>query len=144
MSILPFQKMACWSIAAAARSDLICSGLIEEENNSVRYALVTLAANVSLRSTAFRHALRLAATMAVATAAWRVSGLPRGYWIPMTALLVLKPGQAATADEVAGFCQGRLAKYKCPKEIRFVDALPKSPVGKILRKELRGHARTQR
>jgi long-chain acyl-CoA synthetase len=41
------------------------------------------------------------------------------------------------------FCQARLARYKCPKEIRFVDALPKSPVGKILRKELRGQARTQ-
>ena len=37
----------------------------------------------------------------------------------------------------------RLAKYKCPKEVRFVDALPKSPVGKILRKELRGQVRTQ-
>jgi len=61
----------------------------------------------------------------------------------VVAFVVLKPGQAASADEVAGFCQARLAKYKCPKEIRFVDALPKSPVGKILRKELRGQARTQ-
>lgn len=61
----------------------------------------------------------------------------------VVAFVVLKPGQAATADEVAGFCQARLAKYKCPTEIRFVDALPKSPVGKILRKELRGQARTQ-
>jgi len=61
----------------------------------------------------------------------------------VVAFVVLKPGQAVTADEVAGFCQTRLAKYKCPKEIRFVDALPKSPVGKILRKELRGQARTQ-
>ena len=61
----------------------------------------------------------------------------------VVAFVVLKPGQAATADQVAGFCLTRLAKYKCPKEIRFVDALPKSPVGKILRKELRGQARTQ-
>jgi long-chain acyl-CoA synthetase len=61
----------------------------------------------------------------------------------VVAFVVLKPGQRATADEMAGFCQTRLAKYKCPKEIRFVDALPKSPVGKILRKELRGQARTQ-
>ena len=59
------------------------------------------------------------------------------------AFVVLRPGQSATADEVIAFCQGRLAKYKCPKEIRFVDALPKSPVGKILRKELRGRISTQ-
>ena len=57
--------------------------------------------------------------------------------------VVLKAGQTVTADEVLSFCQSRLARYKCPKEIRFVDALPKSPVGKILRKELRGQARTQ-
>ena len=61
----------------------------------------------------------------------------------VVAFVVLKRGQSATADDVIGFCQGRLAKYKCPKKIRFVDALPKSPVGKILRKELRGQARTQ-
>jgi long-chain acyl-CoA synthetase len=35
----------------------------------------------------------------------------------------------------------RLAKYKCPKHVRFVDTLPKSPIGKILRKELRAQAR---
>jgi len=61
----------------------------------------------------------------------------------VVAFVVLKPGRSASAGEVAAFCQSRLAKYKCPKEIRFVDALPKSPVGKILRKELRSQARTQ-
>jgi acyl-CoA synthetase (AMP-forming)/AMP-acid ligase II len=35
------------------------------------------------------------------------------------------------------FCETRLARYKCPKQVRFVGALPKSPIGKILRKELR-------
>jgi long-chain acyl-CoA synthetase len=59
------------------------------------------------------------------------------------AFVVLKAGQTVAAEEVLSFCQSRLARYKCPKEIRFVDALPKSPVGKILRKELRGQARTQ-
>ena len=59
------------------------------------------------------------------------------------AFVVLKPGQSATAGEVIAFCQGRLANYKCPKEVRFVDALPKSPVGKILRKELRSQIGTQ-
>jgi long-chain acyl-CoA synthetase len=53
------------------------------------------------------------------------------------AFVALKPGTAADADEVIAFCQTRLAKFKCPKQVRFVDALPKSPIGKILRRELR-------
>ena len=53
------------------------------------------------------------------------------------AFVVLRRGEEAGADAVIAFCQERLAKYKCPKEVRFVDALPKNPVGKILRKELR-------
>jgi long-chain acyl-CoA synthetase len=53
------------------------------------------------------------------------------------AFVVLRAGEPATADELIGFCQERLAKFKCPRHVRFVDALPKSPVGKILRKELR-------
>ncbi|MBI1847269.1 MAG: long-chain fatty acid--CoA ligase [Candidatus Rokubacteria bacterium] len=56
------------------------------------------------------------------------------------AWVALKPGQHASAEEIMGFCQERLAKYKCPKQVRFVDALPKSPIGKILRKELRARA----
>jgi long-chain acyl-CoA synthetase len=35
------------------------------------------------------------------------------------------------------FCQERLAKFKCPREVRVVHALRKSPIGKVLRKELR-------
>ena len=53
------------------------------------------------------------------------------------AFVVLKSGATATAEDVIAFCQSRLARFKCPKEIRFVDSLPKSPIGKILRKELR-------
>ena len=53
------------------------------------------------------------------------------------AFVVLRDGQTATADEVMAFCQTRLARYKCPKQVRFVEALPKSPIGKVLRKELR-------
>jgi long-chain acyl-CoA synthetase len=53
------------------------------------------------------------------------------------AFVVCKSGATATADAVIAFCQERLAKYKCPKQVRFVDSLPKSPIGKILRKELR-------
>lgn len=53
------------------------------------------------------------------------------------AFVVLKAGHTATAEEIAAFCETRLARYKCPKQVRFVEALPKSPVGKILRKDLR-------
>jgi long-chain acyl-CoA synthetase len=56
------------------------------------------------------------------------------------AFVVLKAGARATPEAIAGFCQERLAKYKCPKQVRFVDALPKNAVGKILRKELRALA----
>jgi long-chain acyl-CoA synthetase len=57
------------------------------------------------------------------------------------AFVVLKSGAAASADALIAFCQERLAKFKCPREVRFVDGLPKSPIGKILRKELRLLAR---
>ena len=61
----------------------------------------------------------------------------------VAAFVVLKPGQTATAEEVIAFCETRLARYKCPKEVRFVEALPKSPIGKILRKELRSQIGNQ-
>jgi long-chain acyl-CoA synthetase len=56
------------------------------------------------------------------------------------AFVSLKPGTTSDAESIIAFCQQRLAKYKCPKQVRFVEALPKSPVGKILRKELRSLA----
>jgi long-chain acyl-CoA synthetase len=56
------------------------------------------------------------------------------------AFVALKPGATAETGALIEFCQARLAKYKCPKQVRFVEALPKSPIGKILRKELRSLA----
>jgi len=56
------------------------------------------------------------------------------------AFVALKGGERATAEEIVGFCRERLAKFKCPKQVRFVESLPKNPVGKILRKELRARA----
>jgi long-chain acyl-CoA synthetase len=46
-------------------------------------------------------------------------------------------GADLTADDVIAHCRRELAAYKVPKEVRFLDALPKSNVGKILRKDLR-------
>jgi long-chain acyl-CoA synthetase len=51
--------------------------------------------------------------------------------------IVVKPGQTLTEEEVKAFCRDSLAAYKVPKLVAFIDALPKSAVGKILRRELR-------
>lgn len=51
--------------------------------------------------------------------------------------VVRSAGSAVTASEVTEFCRTQLTSYKVPKNVMFVDALPKSTVGKILRRELR-------
>ena len=51
--------------------------------------------------------------------------------------LVLKPGEGLTLDEVRTFLRNYLAPYKIPRQVEFRDSLPKSNVGKILRRELR-------
>jgi long-chain acyl-CoA synthetase len=53
------------------------------------------------------------------------------------AYVVLKDGESTTADEIIEYCKQNLVKYKTPKYVEFIDDLPKSAVGKILRKELR-------
>jgi long-chain acyl-CoA synthetase len=51
--------------------------------------------------------------------------------------IVLREGETATAEEMIAYCEGKLAKYKWPSEIEFRKELPKTNVGKILKKELR-------
>ncbi len=53
------------------------------------------------------------------------------------AYVVLKPGGEASEEELVEYCRSHLAKYKCPKSIEFLDAMPKTPIGKIQKKELR-------
>jgi long-chain acyl-CoA synthetase len=53
------------------------------------------------------------------------------------AFVVVKPGQQVTAEEIIEFCKTKLTNFLLPKEIIFMDALPKSLVGKVLKKELR-------
>ncbi len=50
--------------------------------------------------------------------------------------VVLKDGQTCTAEEITDYCKTKLAKYKVPKKIEFRQELPKSPVGKVLRRVL--------
>jgi long-chain acyl-CoA synthetase len=51
--------------------------------------------------------------------------------------IVLKPGETATAEEIIAFCREKLAAYKVPKLVEFRTSLPKSVIGKVLRKVLR-------
>jgi long-chain acyl-CoA synthetase len=52
-------------------------------------------------------------------------------------LFVVRKSEALTAGQVIVHCRSHLASYKCPREVEFRDDLPKSNVGKILRRELR-------
>jgi long-chain acyl-CoA synthetase len=53
------------------------------------------------------------------------------------AVVALKPGQQATEEEIVGFCKERVAAYKYPRSVRFLDELPKGATGKIAKKELK-------
>ncbi|MBK6793606.1 MAG: long-chain fatty acid--CoA ligase [Anaerolineales bacterium] len=69
-----------------------------------------------------------------------VIGLPDSKWGEVgKACVVLKPNQSATEDELLKFMTERLAKYKVPKSVSFMEALPISAAGKILKRELRDH-----
>jgi long-chain acyl-CoA synthetase len=52
------------------------------------------------------------------------------------AWVVLRPGQHATVEEIRAYCRKKLAAYKVPKQIEFTDSLPKTLVGKVLRRAL--------
>ena len=51
--------------------------------------------------------------------------------------VVLRPGQTLTEKEIKAHCRENLTRYKQPRQIEFRDALPKTPIGKILRRALR-------
>lgn len=60
------------------------------------------------------------------------------------AYVVLRPGETATGAEIVDFCKERLAAYKVPKSVEFRESLPKSAVGKVLRKILRDEEEAKR
>ncbi len=73
-----------------------------------------------------------------------VAGIPDPYrGETVKAWVVVKPGESLTEDEVRDWCRERLAKFKVPSQVEFRDELPKTTVGKILRRELvREHKET--
>jgi acyl-CoA synthetase (AMP-forming)/AMP-acid ligase II len=67
-----------------------------------------------------------------------VFGIPDDYWgEAVHAVVVPKPGEMLTAQEIIAFCGDHMAGYKKPKAVDFVDELPVSGYGKILRREVR-------
>jgi long-chain acyl-CoA synthetase len=74
-----------------------------------------------------------------------VIGLPHEEFMgeKIKAYIVLKEGQTATAAEIIEFCKVELSKFKVPKEVEFRDQLPKTLVGKVLRRVLRDEERAK-
>ncbi|MBH8599609.1 hypothetical protein I8U19_16205 [Thermoactinomyces sp. CICC 10523] len=67
-----------------------------------------------------------------------VFGVPHDKWGEVgKTFVVLKEGCRATEEELIEFCRQHLASYKCPQSVKFVDSLPKSAVGKVVRRVLR-------
>ncbi len=70
-----------------------------------------------------------------------VIGVPSVEWgQTVKAFVVVRKGKTVTEQELAEFCRSRLASFKRPERIEFIDALPKNPLGKVLRKDLRAPA----
>ncbi len=67
-----------------------------------------------------------------------VIGIPSEKWgEEVKAVIVAKPDVEVSAEELIDFCQERLGGYKQPRSIDFIDALPRNPSGKVLKKDLR-------
>ena len=67
-----------------------------------------------------------------------VIGVPDDYWgEAVKAVIVLKDGAITTEEDLIDYCKQYLASYKKPKSVDFVESIPKSPGGKILRRKLR-------
>jgi long-chain acyl-CoA synthetase len=73
-----------------------------------------------------------------------VAGIPDAQQVEaVKAWVVLRPGERMTGDDLQAFCKGKLTAYKVPKFIEFREALPKTLVGKVLRRVLQEEEKTR-
>jgi acyl-CoA synthetase (AMP-forming)/AMP-acid ligase II len=67
-----------------------------------------------------------------------IIGVPHERWGEIVkAVVALRPEASATEDQLIAFCRERLARFKCPASVDIVEALPRNPTGKILKRDLR-------
>jgi acyl-CoA synthetase (AMP-forming)/AMP-acid ligase II len=67
-----------------------------------------------------------------------VIGYPHEVWgEAVKAVVVVKEGEELTEEELIEWCQGKIGRFKIPKEVVFTDAIPRTPTGKILKRVLR-------
>jgi acyl-CoA synthetase (AMP-forming)/AMP-acid ligase II len=67
-----------------------------------------------------------------------VIGVPDQEWgQEPRAIVALKKGEVATPQEIIEHCRSKLSGFKRPRSVIFIDALPRNPMGKVLRKKLR-------
>ena len=72
-----------------------------------------------------------------AVEACAVVGVPHPYTgEAVKAYVVVSPGRSVEEDEIIAFCAERLARYKCPDKVMFVDEIPLGTTGKVLRRTL--------
>ncbi len=64
-------------------------------------------------------------------------GQPSAKWGESPAAVVVRSDASLTEQEVLDHCNGKLARFKLPKRVEFVDEIPRNPSGKILKRVLR-------